>query len=242
MVSWSLGLLVSLTSSLAPGPRSPRNGSFMPRFQTLLLDLDGTLVDAFTTIHRSYCHVLPHFGRPVPTAAAVRRAVGGGLESAMRQFLPEELIAAAVKMHLTHTDAILLEDVKLMPGALEMLRAQHAAGATLAAFTNKRGDYSRRICAHLGLDPFLRGVFGAKDTPWLKPQPEFAAHVLGQLGATPETTLLIGDSPFDVQAAHHGGFPCWCVTTGTHTAEELRVANADAVFDDLFAVQAALAE
>ena len=212
----------------------------MPRFQTLLLDLDGTLVDAFTTIHRSYCHVLPQFGRPAPTPAAVRRAVGGGLENAMRHFLPEDLVAPAVKMHLAHTDTILLEDVKLMPGALELLRAQHAAGVTLAAFTNKRGDHSRRVCTHLGIAPYLRGVFGAKDTPWLKPQPEFAAYVLGQLGAVPAATLLLGDSPFDVQAAHNGGFPCWCVTTGTHSAEELHAAEADGVFADLFAVQAAL--
>lgn len=212
----------------------------MPRFETILLDLDGTLVDAFTTIHRSYTHTLPHFGRPAPTPEQVRRAVGGGLENAMRHFLPEALIAEAVKMHLAHTDAILLEDVTLNPGALELLRAQFAAGVALAAFTNKRGDHSRRICAHLGVTPFLRGVFGAKDTPWLKPQPEFAAHVLSELAANAKTTLLIGDSPFDVMAAHNGGFPCWGVTTGTHDAAQLRAAQADAVFGNLFELQAAL--
>ena len=46
---------------------------------TLLFDLDGTLVDAFTTIHRAYQHTLPLFGRPAPTMAEVRRAVGGGI-------------------------------------------------------------------------------------------------------------------------------------------------------------------
>ncbi len=215
--------------------------TFMSRFATLLLDLDGTLVDAFTTIHRSYCQVLPHFGRPAPTIEQVRRAVGGGLENAMRHFLPEELIAEGVRRHIAHTDSILLEDVKLLPGAMALLRAQHDGGVTLAAFTNKRGDHSRKVCAHLGVTPFLRGIFGAKDTPWLKPQPEFATHVLAQLGAGSETTLLIGDSPFDVQAAHNGGFACWGVTTGTHDADQLRGAGAEGVYPDLFAVQAALA-
>jgi phosphoglycolate phosphatase len=64
--------------------------------------------------------------------------------------------------------------------------------------------------------------------------------VLETLGATPATTLLIGDSPFDVKAAHNGGFACWCVTTGTHDAEQLRAAGAEAVFPDLFALRAAL--
>lgn len=212
----------------------------MSRYATLLLDLDGTIVDAFTTIHRSYCHVLPQFGLPPPTMAQVRRAVGGGLENAMRHFLPEAQIAEGVRRHIAHTDTILLDDVKLMPGTMELVRSQHAAGVKLAVFTNKRGDHSRRVCTHLGLDPWLSGIFGAKDTPWLKPQPEFAAHVLAQLGAQPAATLLIGDSPFDVQSAHNGGFACWCVTTGTHDEAQLRAAGAEAVFPDLFAVAAAL--
>lgn len=212
----------------------------MPRFATLLLDLDGTIVDAFTTIHRGYVHTLPRFGRPEPTLEQVRRAVGGGIENAMRHFLPEEQIAAAVQMHIAYTDTILLEDVTLMPGTLELVRAQHAAGVQVAVFTNKRGDHARKVCTHLGLDPYLAGIFGAKDTPWLKPQPEFAAHVLDRLGAVAGTTMLIGDSPFDVQAAHNGGFACWCVTTGTHTAGQLRAAGADEVFPDLHALRTRL--
>lgn len=198
-------------------------------------------MDAFTTIHRSYVHTLPQFGQSVPTMDAVRRAVGGGLENAMRHFLPEAQIPAAVKIFNAYSQTILLEDVTLLPGTMELLRAERARGVQLAVFTNKLGVSARRICEHLGVTPFLAGIFGANDTPWLKPQPEFAAHVLARLGAKPATTLLIGDSPFDVQAAHAGGFACWCVATGTHTAEELRAAHAEAVFPDLHALGAALA-
>lgn len=197
-------------------------------------------MDAFTTIHRSYVHVLPQFGLPAPSMEQVRRAVGGGLAHAMRNFLPEEQIPAAIQRHIAYTDSILLEDVTLLPGALELIRAQHAAGVKLAVFTNKRGDQARRICDHLGLTPWLARVVGASDTAWLKPQPEFAAYVLAQLGARAERTMLVGDSPFDVQAAHAGGFVSWCVTTGTHDAAQLQAARADAIFPDLFAVAAAL--
>jgi phosphoglycolate phosphatase len=65
--------------------------------------------------------------------------------------------------------------------------------------------------------------------------------VLAELGADAASTLLVGDSPFDVQAARNGGFAaCWCVTTGTHDAEELRAAGADRIFAGLAAVRAAL--
>jgi HAD superfamily hydrolase (TIGR01509 family) len=212
----------------------------MPRFATLLLDLDGTIVDAFTTIHRCYVHVLPQLGLPAPTMEQVHRAVGGGLENAMRHFVREDQLAEAVRMHIDYADQILLEDARLMPGTKELLHAQRTAGVSLAVFTNKRADHARRVCAHLEVTPYLSGIFGAKDTPWLKPQPEFAAHVLAQLNADPKTTMLIGDSPFDVKAAHNGGFACWCVTTGTHDAAQLRAAGAEQVFPDLFALNAAL--
>lgn len=202
-------------------------------FRTILLDLDGTLVDAFTTIHRSYQHTLPHFGYPAPTMHEVRQAVGGGLPNAMRRFLPENLVDRAVEVHLAYSQKILLEDVTPLPGAAELLHDLQARGATAAVYTNKHAESARRICAHLGFTPRLARVFGAGDTPWIKPQPEFAAHVLHDLGADAATTLLIGDSPFDVAAAHNGGFACWAVCTGTHDAAQLAAAGADRVFPGL---------
>jgi phosphoglycolate phosphatase len=212
----------------------------MARYRTLLLDLDGTLVDAFTTIHRGYVHTLPRFGRPAPTMEEVRRAVGGGLENAMRKFLPEELVPAAVQIHLAHTESI--STGRRTPPARRSrsgpypTRTRRATGG----FTNKRGEHGRRLCDHLGVTPYLSGHFGAKDTPWLKPQPEFSAHALTQLGAHAATTLLLGDSPYDVQAARHGGFDCWCVTTGTHDTAQLTAAGAARVFPDLLTLAAAL--
>ena len=52
--------------------------------------------------------------------------------------------------------------------------------------------------------------------------------------------MLVGDSPYDVQAAQHGGFACWAVTTGTHDAAQLQAAGASRVFNDLLALAAAL--
>jgi phosphoglycolate phosphatase len=213
----------------------------MRRFETLLLDLDGTLVDAFTTIHRSYVHTLPQFGLPAPTMAAVRRAVGGGIERAMSHFLPAELIPAAIKVHTAYTQEILLEDVLLLPGAMELMRTQHARGVKIAVYTNKNAEAARRICTHLGLDPFLSGVYGAGDTPWLKPQREFSGHVLYALGADAASTLLIGDSPFDVETARLAGFACWCVTTGTHDEAQLAAVGAEEIFPDLDSLASKLA-
>ena len=212
----------------------------MPPFTTILFDLDGTLIDHFAAIHRAHSHTMRQLGLPAPTMEQVHRAVGGGIEVAIERLVGRERLAAALPIYREYWDRTMLDDVTLLPGARELLEALRPRGTKLAVFTNKLGTSSRLICEHLGLAPLLDGNFGAKDTPWLKPAPEFAAHVLATLGATAGTTLLVGDSPYDVQAAHHAGFPCWVVTTGTHAADELRAAGADSIFPDLFALRAAL--
>jgi phosphoglycolate phosphatase len=200
---------------------------------TFLLDLDGTLIDHFEVIHRAYAHTLAQLGRPPPTAAQVRAAVGGGLENAMRRFFSAEEMPRAMKIYRAFWDANLLDGVRLLPGAMALLQDLRARGAKQAVLTNKLGTSSRAICDYLELTPLLDAVVGAQDTAWLKPEPELTAQVLRQLGSSADRAVMVGDSPFDVETAHRGGFPAWCVTTGTHDAAQLRAARADRIFADL---------
>jgi phosphoglycolate phosphatase-like HAD superfamily hydrolase len=203
------------------------------RYRTVLFDLDGTLLDHLPAIHRCYAHTLPQLGLPAPTREQVRRAIGGGLENAMRRFVRESDLPRALQLYSAYWDRTMLDGVELMPGAGELLRALHALGCTLGVLTNKRGSSSRLVCDYLGIAPLFRGVFGAQDTPWLKPDPRLIAHVLVALGADTATTCLIGDSPFDAEAAQKGGLHCFLVTTGTHSLAELQAAGAEHVYPDL---------
>src|SRR6185312_13138246 len=99
---------------------------------------------------------------------------------------------------------------------------------------------ARQVCTHLGLDPLLAGVFGANDTPWIKPDARFAAHALAKIGVAAATTALVGDSPYDLAAAQNAGLAFLGVTTGTHTATELRAAGGTEIFADLAGVGVAL--
>jgi phosphoglycolate phosphatase len=210
-------------------------------FRTVLFDLDGTLMDHLSAIHRSYCHTLPQLGYSAPSREQVRAAIGGGLENAMLKFVPPGRLQEALDIYRPYWDRTMLDDAELMPGARELLEWLCARRVVCGVFTNKHGPSGRKVCEHLGVARFLQGNWGAKDTPWVKPQPEFAAHVLRELRADAATTLMIGDSPFDVQAARNGGFlAVWCVTTGTHGEAALREAGADRICPGLEAVLAAL--
>ncbi len=201
--------------------------------QSLLFDLDGTLLDHFTCLARCYEHVLGELDQPIPSREEIKRAVGGSVELTMANFVPGDMHKEACARWKAHLETILCEDAYLMPGALPLIQTLHAQGKQLAVFTNKVGRLSRTLCDHLQISQYMDGVFGADDTPYRKPNKEFSEYVLEKLGADPDTTALIGDSPFDIQAAHVVGIPAYCVATGTHSIEELEEARVDGAFPDL---------
>ncbi len=206
------------------------------RFRTALFDLDGTLIDHFSAIHRCHVHAMRQLGLPEPTLAQVRDAVGGGLETAIARLAGPENVAALLPLFIAHWDATNLEDVQLLAGANELLAKLNTAGVCCAVLTNKRGRAAREVCAHLGLTPQLAGVFGANDTPWIKPEPEFTRHALTTLGSEAATACLVGDSPYDLAAAKNSSVEFFGVTTGTHSATELRAAGAHNIYPNLSAL------
>lgn len=203
-------------------------------FKTILFDLDGTLIDHFNVIYRCYEHTFTALGMPVPTYDAVKRSVGGSLEVTIRNFVDEATYTEAVRIYRDHFSRIFLEDITILPGVEWLLPTLKENGSQLAVFTNKQGPLSRSICDHLNLTTHFERIFGSLDTPYCKPNPEFSLHVLAELGATPETTCMVGDSPWDIEAARSVGMPCYCVATGTHDRTELQASGADAVFADFF--------
>ncbi len=202
----------------------------------VLFDLDGTLIDHFQAIHRCHAYAMRKLGLPEPTLAQVRAAVGGGLEEAIAKLAGAGHVAALRPLFLEHWQATNLDDAALLPGARELLGALRAAGVPRAVLTNKRGPAAREVCTHLGLTPLLDGIFGAEDTRWIKPHPEFTRHALAQLKVGAAGTTLVGDSPFDVATAANAQLAFIGVTTGTHTAAELTAAGARVVVGGLAAV------
>ena len=214
---------------------SPPLRQHVPRMRgpTLLCDLDGTLLDHFQAIQRCHTHTMQQLGLPPPTPAQVRAAIGGGLAAAITRLVGAARLTEALTIYQPYWDATMLDDVALLPGARDLLTAVKAAGGQTAIFTNKHGPSSRRICQHLGISELLVGNFGATDTPWLKPTRAFTLHALETMGATAAQTALVGDSPYDLAAAHNSGCTFYGVTTGTHSAAELLAAGAVNVFPDL---------
>jgi phosphoglycolate phosphatase len=209
--------------------------------QTVLFDLDGTLIDHFSAIHSSIAHAQKALGLPESSFETVKTTVGGSLPVTMGKLIGTEKVEAALPHFHEHFNRVMLDDVTILPGAEWLLEKLHASGLQLAVFTNKYGEHARAVLEHLKLDRFMTLTLGTEDCPYRKPEPEFTQYVMDQLKADPQTTCLIGDSPFDAAAAEVGKLPSYLVATGSHSHEELKSqTRAVEVFHNLFELGASV--
>ncbi len=214
------------------------------KIKTVLFDLDGTLIDNFTAIHRCYSDVAKSLGLQPKSFAAIRAAVGGSITLTMSRLIGDELAPEGVRRFREHFRDVMFEGAFVLPGAKWILRRLRERGVRCAVFTNKDHDATLALLAHLGLTEFTVAAFGTgtEKMPWRKPQREYAEAVLAELGAVPAETLMVGDSPFDIQAAEAVGMPVACVATGTHMPETLLPAlpDPDLIFGNMFQLGNAL--
>jgi phosphoglycolate phosphatase len=200
---------------------------------TVLLDLDGTMVDSEPGIAASLRYAFEHEGYPVPSDVELRTAIGPPFEIG----LPALGVHDADVARLTHRYRERYEDVGLFEatvytGVVEALAAFAAAGLRLAVATAKPEPTARRIVEHFGLASSFDVIAGATYEPGRRTKAEVIAHALEQLGleASP-LVLMVGDRDHDVHGAQVHGIPVAGVTWGYGSIAELLGAGADHLVD-----------
>lgn len=206
--------------------------------QTVLFDLDGTLINHFSAIQRSIAYAQETMGLEPSDYETVRRTVGGGIRLTLTRLIGADNVDTALPLFEKHFETIMLDDVEVLPGVPWLLESLAAKGYQLGVFTNKIGDHSRALTKHLGLDRWLRATVGTVDTAYRKPDPEFTMHMLEVMDASSDETILIGDSPFDYAAAEGGCLSaCYLVATGSHSVAQLEEETAaNGVYANMFEV------
>jgi len=203
--------------------------------QTILFDLDGTLVDNFEALYQSYAYTMKALNHPPVTYGLVRKTVGGSAPRTMKKLLGEHYTDEALSVFYSHFRENYGVGLRLLPGARELLEKLWLSGKfKMGVFTNKNHQISLEICETLNIAMFMKAIEGS-DRPegFKKPDKEFSEYMLSRMEAKAENTTLIGDSPFDAQAARVVSMKkALLVATGTHSMDELRE-EADAVYPDL---------
>lgn len=200
-----------------------------------LFDCDGTLVDSQANICRSVEEAFTLARLTPPPRAQIRRIVGLSLVEAMRMLLPQADDALhrsltedykATFFRLRSSGAMAEEP--LYDGIVEVLDSLAADGWALGVATGKSDRGLTHILAHHRITTRFVTLQTADRHP-SKPHPSMIETAMAESGAKPATTVMIGDTSYDMLMARAAGARALGVAWGYHPTSELTAAGAHAI-------------
>lgn len=203
-----------------------------------VFDCDGTLVDSQANICRAMEACFVEHRLDPPARDAIRRIVGLSLVPAIATLLPDADAGQHSEMaesykrafHAMRSDRS-LDPEPLFDGVAEAVEALHEAGWLLGVATGKSDRGLGHILDHHGLTWRFVTLQTADRHP-SKPHPAMLDAAIAEAGATPETTVMIGDTSFDIAMARSAGTHAVGVAWGYHEPQELIAAGAHHVATD----------
>ena len=196
----------------------------------LVLDVDGTLLDT------NYLHVIAWWesfraaGHEV-SAFDIHRAIGRGSGDLVETLLGEP-DAAVVDGHAQRW-APLRERCLPFHSVPELIRTCAARGLKVVYCTSGAPEDVEQFRAKIGCDDVVAGVVNSGDVEASKPEPDIVRAALDAVGVTPERAVVVGDTVFDVRAAHAAGVVCIGLVCGGISEQELLDTGADAVYGNV---------
>lgn len=200
----------------------------MPPIQTVLFDLDGTLIDSIELILASYRHTLAVHGYPAVDDGEWLEGVGRPLRVQLSRWARSaaELEALAVtyrEFNLANHDRM----VRVFAGIPELVRLLRAGGYRLGVVTSKSEEGTRRGLRLAGLQEAMDVLVCADDVEHPKPHPEPVTRAVALLGAEPAQTVYVGDSIHDMRAGRAAGVLTAAVLWGPFRRRDLEAAEPD---------------
>jgi pyrophosphatase PpaX len=202
------------------------------RFETVLFDLDGTVVDSGGIILASMRHATQEvLGRDYSDEELMQAVGGPGLEAQMSALAPDH-VEQLVDVYRAHNEP-LHDELEACAGMEDVLVRLRDEGRRLGVVTAKRRSTVELAFAQVPLGHLFETIVGGDETERHKPDPEPLLLGAERLGADPAATAYVGDSPFDVRAAKAAGMFAVAVTWGRiHDRERLEAEQPDAIVEN----------
>ena len=198
----------------------------------VIFDVDGTLIDSNAAHADTWAQALTQRGFP-RDAAQIRPLVGMGSDKLLpmvgiNEHSPEGRDITRRKQHLFAERLHTLQPTRCARELVTFLNDQHK---TIVIATSAPDDEMQAILRQAGVDDLIPTRASSDDAARSKPDPDIVLAALHRGGAPPDRTLMVGDTPYDVEAARRVGVRAVALRCGGYWSDR-DLASAMAIFDD----------
>ena len=191
---------------------------------TVLLDMDGTIIDSGPGIMRCINHTLAHYGRKKAPIEVLKKCVGPPLSDTFKNRFgfPEDMVMEAIQVYRAEYNAGGIFECELYPGIRECIRDLFDSGYDVVVTSSKYDVACRRIVEHFDIDKYFYDVVGSsmdakRETKTEVLEAFFELHP----DKKKERTILVGDTRYDAEGAANAGIRFLGVSYGYGTRESM---------------------
>lgn len=200
----------------------------MNKYDTIVFDLDGTLLNTLEDLQDSVNYALCKAGMAERSLEEIRCFVGNGVRRLLELAVPdgeenprfEEIFATFREHYSAHCN----DKTGPYPHIMELLKVLYEKGYKMAIVSNKFHDAVQEL-KELYFGQYVTVAMGQKDGIAKKPAPDMVFEALKELDSSVETSVYVGDSEVDIATAANAGMDCIVVAWGFRTREEQKRAG-----------------
>jgi HAD superfamily hydrolase (TIGR01509 family) len=203
------------------------------RYTVVILDIDGTIVDSNDAHAQAWVKALARHGHTVDFSA-VRTRIGMGGDKLLTQVAdvdvesPEGRSISASRQSIFAAEY--LPHLKPTHGARRMVAWLKQRGTAIAIATSAKAEEVNGLLEAAGVSDLIDRIASSDDAAASKPDPDIVVAALKKSGKPKDQAIMIGDTPYDIQAATAAGIPTIAFRSGGWSDPDL--AEAVAIYDD----------
>ncbi len=210
---------------------------------TIIFDLDGTLLDTLTDLTNSVNYAMKKYHLPTHSQDSVRQMVGNGVTVLMERAVPggksHPAFDNCLRDFKEHYEIHKKDFTKPFPGIMEFLKEAYNSGYKMAVVSNKFDLAVKGLCEDF-FSPYIHSAIGESSTVAPKPAPDTVLTAMNELQAKPAQCVYVGDSDVDIATAANAGIPCISVSWGFRNRDFLREHGASIIIDSAKELQNAI--
>jgi HAD superfamily hydrolase (TIGR01509 family) len=205
----------------------------------VIFDIDGTLVDSNRAHAESWAETLRNFGYSV-TADEVQPLIGMGGDKLLPKLIGVDIESDAGRQYSEHRARLFFEkyfpSLRVFPGVRALAERLRDDGHVLVVASSASEEELEKLLGLAGIKDLLTDATSSDDAERSKPDPDIVQAAIRQSGLPASQLVMIGDTPYDVEAAGRAGVRIIAVRTGGW--DDRALAGASAIYDDVSALLA----